>query len=229
MSSKKGNSKKSMADKKDWYLPNEKGKDALGPYTTEQLTERIKSGDLRWDQFVWSPSLKDDLWCRIFELKDFLSVLSSYPDTAIPKRHSRGLRAQRRQGQMDLKKIIKYDKENRYRRFPRVGFHADAIMHNQNHYCFATCNDISEKGLFIKTMDKGIFKSGEVITITLRNNEEIGTVTVKGAIIRISTALSEPGFGVFFIGLHPQIRLKIAKYVIKTIKSYKHRESDAVT
>jgi len=217
-----------MGEKREWYLPNLDGDAALGPYTQEDLLKKLKSGELRHDQFTWTPGFTDMKWKRFYELDEFKEREEKYPVLQnVPKKKSQGIKKQKKVFQVQHVGMGEYGLRNEYRRYPRVPIVTDVIIHNGQTYCHGTSIDISEKGLFLKPDDMTIFEKGEEITVTVRNAPVIGTFSTPSVVISISK--KEKGYGIYFIRINPQIKRKIAKYVLTVLqKSFKNMPEENV-
>ena len=84
--------------------------------------------------------------------------------------------------------------------------------------------NISEKGAFIEIDEADAFEKGEVVTLTIRGSNQLETFSVTSVIMRVVHAADVDGYGCFFLRLNPQIKRKIARYVLDTL----NREEEAV-
>ncbi len=206
-----------------WYLPNRSGMEPLGPFTQEEIEAKLKSGELRPDEFIWSFDVEElgNRWVRIWELNQFKTALLGYPRSRLPKRRSRGLAKEKAVKKLSFSKRGEYGIENLYRRFPRAPLSCEAWIHNQKNVFQAVCVDINEKGLFLnlpstKAFDH--FKKGEEVVVTLRNAPEIGTISIPSVILREARSDSSQGYGIYFLRINPQVRRKIARYVLGVLE-----------
>ena len=72
-----------MADSKEWYIVDEKNKEPLGPLSTEEILALIVQKKLDWDDFIFSPELRERKWRRVFEFRDFMTVIDIELDPGI--------------------------------------------------------------------------------------------------------------------------------------------------
>ncbi|MBL7663494.1 MAG: PilZ domain-containing protein [Bacteriovoracaceae bacterium] len=210
----------------EWYLPNNDGIEPHGPFTQEQILAKLEARELGLDSFIWGVHFAQDMWMRIFELKEFESLLKIYPKVATPKRRSRGLSSTKTKSFDYKQKTGEYGEQNEYRRFPRAPMMCEIITHNQQRLTKSMTVDISEKGVSIKTEDNTMFKSGEVVTITLIDSPFLGTFSVNATVMRV---LDKPfrGYGLYFLMISPQLKRKIAKYVIETLGLESEKNNEA--
>ena len=173
------------------------------------------------DSYAWGAHLSESRWYRFFELDEFKEALQGYPKVQLPKRRSRGLVHQQRAIQLDMSQSGEYGKENLYRRFPRAPLESEAIVHNQKKYSRAICIDISEKGVFLKLEEPDLFEKGEEVMVTIRNAPVIGTISAHSVIIRVK----KTGSGLYFLRMNPQVRRRIAQYVLKMLEGFKEQEA----
>src|SRR4051794_15791968 len=71
-----------MSDKREWFYPAGDGSESVGPLTTEQVAEKLRSGELKVDDYVWGTHFVDQDWRRIFELEELRAHL---PTRQAPK------------------------------------------------------------------------------------------------------------------------------------------------
>jgi hypothetical protein len=79
--------------KSDWYIPNTESLDPMGPFEHDQIVQMLAKGDLRFDDYIWNPSLQPGLqerWFRLYEVADFAAYQSKYPKCKFPKKRSQG-------------------------------------------------------------------------------------------------------------------------------------------
>ncbi len=205
-----------MDKKLEWYLPNHDGVEPLGPFNQNEILAKLDKRELELDSFIWGVHFEQDNWMRVFELSEFEALLEKYPTVPTPKRRSRGLQSTKTHKFTFENKNSEYGQENEYRRFPRSPMICEIIIHDQNVFTQSMTVDISEKGVSIKTDDNTLFESGAEITITLINTPFAGTFSVKATVMRV---LDKPfrGYGLYFLMIGPQLKRKIAKYVIETL------------
>lgn len=211
-----------MKDDREWYLPDRDSMEAIGPVTTEDLIQRIKSGSLHKDEFVWGSHFSDDKWRRISEVEELLAPLKQDapklpPPPAImrPRKAPKEAPAPR----LEFSEEGEYGRENVYRRFPRAPLEVEVIIRNSRQYHRATSVDISEKGLQLQLADLTAYHRGEEVVITIRNAPGIGTFSAPGVVMRVLTEGKQQGYGVFFLRLNPLARRRISAYVIKQLQA----------
>ena len=204
-----------MEKKLEWYLPDPSGTGTLGPFGHDEIVAQVKAGVLTLDAFVWGPHMPVDKWARAYELPEFAGLLSDQPKCPVPKR-SRGS-AKQKSAVLDFTGTQgEYGIENEYRRFPRAPMSCAAVIHNQKTFLKCEVVDISEKGVSIKAEENLVFKAGEEITITLLDTSFAGTFSLKTTVMR---SLDRPrGYGLYFLTINPQIKRKVAQYVIASLE-----------
>ncbi len=226
---KKGSKKNPEKNKVEWFLPNPDGlNEALGPLTAEYIMEEFADENLHLDSFVWNSSLEEQRWYRIFELKDFVKRLETYPKGPLPKKRSKGRSSQVVKVNFDYKQEGEYGIENEYRRYPRAPLKAEVIVHNQKIHCEGVSVDISEKGMYITIEDPSIFKRGEEVVVTLVEDEYFGTFSIPSVVMNLIDRDSSKGCGLYFLRLNPQIKRKIAEYVVKELHATRECQAEPV-
>jgi hypothetical protein len=205
-----------MDKKIEWYLPNHNGAEPHGPFSQEQVLAKLDSRELELDSHIWGVHFEQDRWMRIFELPEFAALLEKYPEVPTPKRRSRGLQSTKTHSFDFKKKEGEYGIQNEYRRFPRAPLICEIIIHDQKDFTQSATVDISEKGVSIKCENNTMFESGAEVTITLVDTPFAGTFSVNATVMRV---LDKPfrGYGLYFLMISPQLKRKIAQYVIETL------------
>lgn len=208
-----------MPEKSKWYLPaSEKGAEPLGPFELKDIKQKLKAGQLSWDDFVWSSFLEHERWYRLIEIVEFHSLMSDKPNCSLPKRRSEGRSAQVKNVSIVHKGKGEYGEENEYRRFPRAPFKTICLINNDHVYCEATTQDISEKGLFLTVNRPDLFETGEEITITIIDHPILGTCSIPSVIIKTWRQGASQDFGIYFLRLNPKLRQKVAQYVVEMLE-----------
>lgn len=206
-----------MDGRRQWYLPDPHGNEAIGPLSHEDVVARLNSKQLRMDSFIWGTHFSESKWKRISELAEFSTIMERYPRSPLPKRHARGVHERPKQVTLEFAGDGQYGLQNIYRRFPRAPFAAEVIVHNQKRYCRGIATDISEKGVFIQISDLEAFEKGEEIVVTVRSNSEIGSFSAPGVVLRVSTKAGSEGYGIYFLRVNPGVRRQIAKYILNKL------------
>ncbi len=209
---------------KKWYLPNAENFDAKGPFSTEDIEKLLKTKELFVDNFIWSDDLIEEKWLRIFECPEFHLALHQYPKCTLPKKHSKGLASQVIKVQFKNEGSGDYGRENNYRRYPRAPISSKCIVHNQKIYIEAYCVDISEKGILIEVNDLSAFKEGEEIMLTIVEHNLLGTFCVSAIVIHKTSNNGKNLYGLFFLRVAPQVKRKIAEYVISKLEQNTQRD-----
>ncbi len=213
-----------MGTKKiEWYLPNPQNYDEpLGPYTSKKVLSLIQETHLGLDDFIWAKHLSETAkWSRVFEIDDFTKLLKKYPKSKVPLIRSQGISSQENETKIDFnfEKAGEYGVENLYRRFPRAPMENEVIIHNQKILCIGHSIDISEKGCFVEHDKPEHFEKGEEIIITFVNCSPLGgTISICGTIMNIIHSGELKGHGIYFLRLNPNIKRKIAAYVIHNLE-----------
>lgn len=222
-------SNKKKSTEKRWFLPNPDGiNEALGPYTLDEIENKIKSEELKLDSFIWDVALSEKRWHRLYELSAFNTQMQNYPKAPLPKKMSAGQSSQVIKVNFDhTTKEGEYGVENEYRRYPRAPMKAKAIIHNQKIFDEAECIDISEKGMFLSVKNPEIFSKGEEVTVTIIENSFFKTLSIPSVIMKVLNKDKMKGHGLYFLRLNPQTRRKIAEYVVQTLneKSIEEKQS----
>src|ERR1041385_6579556 len=74
-------------EKREWFYPAADGTETVGPLTSEQVGDKLRTGELRVDDYIWGTHFSDQNWRRIFELEElrpYLPVRAAPPPTAPP-------------------------------------------------------------------------------------------------------------------------------------------------
>ncbi|MFW5887741.1 MAG: PilZ domain-containing protein [Bacteriovoracia bacterium] len=206
-----------LKEKKIWYLPNPQKLEAIGPFTIEEIHKKLDQGELALDNYIWNSNMVIERWLRIYEVEEFQSIQKEYPKCLLPKKRSKGLSSQVISVNFDYKQEGEYGKENVYRRYPRAPINVRAIIHNQKLLCEAEGLDISEKGILLKVDDIHLFKNGEEIIITILEHPFLGTLSIPAAIVNRLKKHSFNAYGLYFLRVPPQIKRKLATYVIEEL------------
>lgn len=217
-----------METDRKWYLPKAETFDATGPLSTEQVRRMLKNNEITIDSFIWNYEQVEERWVRIFECKEFQEFLQHYPKCKLPKRRSRGLASQVIRVQFKNTGKGEYGNENNYRRYPRAPIYAKAIVHNQNIFREALCVDISEKGVLVEVDDLSIFKEGDEVVLTLVEHEGLGTFSVTAVIIHKITKSGKNMFGLFFLKIAPQLKRRVAEYVISQLEHESNKKAEEI-
>jgi hypothetical protein len=125
----------------------------------------------------------------------------------------------RKRKAIDLTKAGYFGLNNLYRRYPRVPLKSDAIINDEKTYRKGISLDVSEKGLFLRLDESLPYRKGDEVVLTVRNDPDLGTFSVRAVIIRAVLEGEIKGYGLYFLHLNPNIRQKIAKYVLMSLTS----------
>src|SRR3989339_145923 len=207
-----------------WYLPNKDSKDPFGPFLLTEIIAKYNEGKLKFDDYIWSENFKDDKWIRLYEVQELHNLLVKYPRYPTPPRRSKG-QAQVKKVEVVTKRKGEYGSENVYRRYPRAPIEMIVILHNNDRYLEARCVDISEKGTFLHVpLDSG-FEAGEHVTITVVEHPLLGTCSLPSVIIYAAQKESFRGLGIYFLRVNPNVKQRIAHYVVEKLKEAENVES----
>ncbi len=206
-----------MEKQKRWYLPDKETFEASGPYSLEQLKKKLKNGEMKIDDFVWNDSLIEERWFRFFEFKEFQQYLNNYPKCQLPRKRSIGRSSQVTKINFNYRVKGEYGEENTYRRYPRAPICSKAIVHNQEVFKEARCIDISEKGIMLEVDDNNVFQEGGEVVVTVIQDDYLGTFSVESVVVKNFKHGDVDAHGIFFLRIPPQVRRKIAEYVIKKL------------
>ncbi len=200
----------------EWYLPDPGGLDPLGPFSFEEISGKIVSGEVPMTTHAWGTHFSTEKWIRLLEIPEFGKFLDAYPKCPLPKRRGRGS-SQKTVAKLDFSKSEgEYGVENEYRRFPRAPMKCGIIVHNQHSYLKCESVDISEKGVFVRTENNLQFPLGEEVIVTLLDTSYAGTFSVRATVMR---SLDRPfrGYGLYFLTINPMIKRRMAQYIIETL------------
>jgi hypothetical protein len=206
-----------MSKRNNWYLPNLKTHEPMGPFSYEQIYLGLKKGKITPDDFIWSPDLEREEWMKINEVDDFQEFIQSMPKIQLPKIPKAKPKVKKIEidysGNQDLAR------KNEYRRYPRAPLQTEAIIHNNEFFKKVIIEDISEKGVFIKS-DTDLFEQGSNIVFTLLRHDILGTFSIHSVLINKRDIKGQFGYGLYFLHIGPQLRKKIAEYVVATLNQY---------
>jgi hypothetical protein len=75
----------------DWYLPDPKGIEPIGPFKTEEISLKIKSKEIAFDYYISCPEIAGEKWVRVYEFSQFKSLMIHFPICPAPKAFSKGI------------------------------------------------------------------------------------------------------------------------------------------
>ncbi len=198
----------------EWYLPNRDGDEPLGPYSNDEIRSMLKAGQIRVDEFIWGNHYDELKWRRIQDVSNFQEAVLEYPKAPLPKKLSTGI-ANIPRPEAVSKNYGRRESSNIFRRYPRVPMKAAVIVHNGHRYVHGICVDLSERGVQVNVESSEPFAVGEELTITLRSKDpNLGTFSVAAVVLRHIGEEGTKNMGLFFQRLSPQIRRKLAHFVI---------------
>ena len=206
-----------MSDAK-WFLPNDQTLRAEGPFSTDEILQKLANQILDFQDFIWSQDLGENRWHRLYEVAVFGKCMRPRPVTFLPQNLSRGQIVIKPDTEIFANRAGHYGVENMYRRFPRAPLEVEAIIHDENEIVFCQTLDISERGMSVKT-EKLVFQKGAELSVTLRSDQQIGTFTCHAVIIHLADGESSHAnqMGLYFLTLNPNVRHRIANYVIQQL------------
>ncbi len=207
-----------MSDAK-WFLPNDQTLRAEGPFSTDEILQKLADQTLDFQDFIWSHDLAEKRWYRLYEINVFNTRMRPKPITFLPQNLSRGQKVIKPDTEIFANRAGHYGIENMYRRFPRAPIEVEAIVHDENDILFCQTVDISERGISVQS-EKFIFQKGAEVSVTMRSEEKIGTFTCRAVIIHIFEREHTSGaqMGLYFLSLNPNVRRRIANYVIDQLE-----------
>ncbi len=214
-----------MSKAVSWYIPNQTGTEVVGPLSLEEVESKIRSGELRPDSFVYATHMKAHRWHRVFEVQEFQKYLGSAPVAALPK-HLGGVKTMEK---LDFSALEgEYGKENAYRRYPRIPFETDILVHNNNKLFRGKVFDISEKGTSLIINDHQLFEKGDEVVVTFRNGkDDLGTFSAPAVVVRVNNDGMATRYGIFFLRLNPKVRRKIAQHIMRVVQSMETHSEDS--
>ncbi len=175
-----------------WFLYRDNTK--FGPYRYLELVRLLQTNACAPDDFVWKPGFQD--WTRVRHCGEFEeSVLRKLV-------HLRNFGAE--------KVFIQ-------RRFPRVPYDSEVILHDEKRVVFGAARSLSEGGAFLE-VGKVTHGKGDRIKIHFTP----GAVTVPFNCIAEVTMVSKgppAGYNVKFIYLEEEDRKRIAQYAETVVSS----------
>src|SRR3954471_23299324 len=75
---------RSMQVNREWFYPSADGTRTVGPLSTEQVAERLRSGELKVDDYIWGTHFEDQAWKQIQEVVELKEHLPK-PKVAPPR------------------------------------------------------------------------------------------------------------------------------------------------
>ncbi|HUP56988.1 MAG TPA: PilZ domain-containing protein [Bdellovibrionota bacterium] len=64
-----------MQEQREWFYPSPDGTRTVGPLSTEQVAERLRSGELKDDDFIWGTHFEDQTWKQINTVAELIPHL----------------------------------------------------------------------------------------------------------------------------------------------------------
>ncbi|MGZ3734039.1 MAG: GYF domain-containing protein [Bdellovibrionota bacterium] len=175
-----------------WFLYRDNTK--FGPYRYLELVRLLQTNACAPDDFVWKPGFQD--WTRVRHCTEF-------EDPVLKKLvHLRNFGAE--------KVFIQ-------RRFPRVPYESEVILHDEKRVVFGAARSLSEGGAFLE-VNKITHAKGDRIKIHFTP----GAVSVPFNCIAEVTMVSKgppTGYNVKFIYLEEEDRKRIAQYAETVVSS----------
>lgn len=168
-----------------WFVYREKNK--FGPYRYLDLVRLLQQNNCSPDDFVWKPSMSD--WQRIRQTPEF-------SEDVLKK--------------MASMKAFSVEKVFLKRRFPRIPYDAEVILHDEHRVQFGSAKSLSEGGAFIALEKLGHSKGDR-----LKLHFTIGDLGDPfNCIAEITQVSKKPpqGYNVKFIYLEDGDRKRISKY-----------------
>ena len=168
-----------------WFLYRDNTK--FGPYRFLELVRLLQTNACAPDDFVWKPGFED--WVRLRQCQEF-------EETVLRKLvHLRNL---------STEKIFVQ------RRFPRVPYESEVILHDEKRVIFGSVKSLSEGGAFLE-VGKPTHQKGDRIKVHFTP----GKVNVPFNCIAEVTQVTKgdpAGYNVKFIYLEEEDRKRIAQY-----------------
>jgi hypothetical protein len=175
-----------------WFLYRDNTK--FGPYRYLELVRLLQTNACAPDDFVWKPGFQD--WTRVRHCTEF--------EEAVLRKlvHLRNFSAE--------KVFIE-------RRFPRVPYESEVILHDEKRVVFGSARSLSEGGAFLE-VSKPTHVKGDRIKIHFTP----GAVAVPFNCIAEVTMVSKgppAGYNVKFIYLEEEDRKRISQYAESVVSS----------
>jgi len=209
---------------KKWFLPDDASLEPHGPFSTLEIENKIKAGELKADDYIFLDDLKELNWRRIWEYYEFASAFQRKPVCPLPQKFSRGKIAE-----PDVKPILtnirgEYGEENLYRRYPRIPYDCEVIVHNQQKIIYSQSIDLCEISVSLNCDSDPQFAKGSEVFVTVRGNSQLGTFSARAVVIR---AWSKGSLALYFLNLNPRQKRRIAKLVLQTLEKLSSGEKSA--
>jgi hypothetical protein len=171
-----------------WFLFREQQK--LGPYRYLEVVSFLQQKSCGPDDFIWKPSFSD--WQKIRSCADFsepvLKKLANVKD--IPE-----------------KVFIE-------RRFPRVPYDSEVILHDDAHVVFGAAKSLSEGGAFVE-VPKVLHQKGDRLKLHFTPGDLRAPFNCIAEVTQVSKA-APIGYNVKFIYLEEEDRERIADFAKAT-------------
>lgn len=174
-----------------WFLYKDQSK--FGPYRYLELIELLQKKACTSEDFVWKPGLPD--WQRI-------RLTPEFSDELLKK--------------LSSMKNISVEKVFIQRRFPRVPYDSEVIIHDDSRVVFASAKKISEGGAFLEVAQPTHTKGDR-----LKLHFTPGGVQVPFNCIAEVTAVNKgehAGYSVKFIYLEEEDRKRIAEFAASLVR-----------
>lgn len=168
-----------------WFLYRDNTK--FGPYRYLELVRLLQTNACAPDDFVWKPGFED--WTRVRQCQEFEeSVLRKLA-------HLRNF---------GTEKIFIQ------RRFPRVPYKSEVILHDEKRVIFGAAHSLSEGGAFL-AVSKPSHQKGDRIKIHFTPGEVAVPFNCIAEVTQVVKG-EQPGYNVKFIYLEEEDRKRIAHY-----------------
>ncbi len=207
-----------MSEKKEWYLPDPKGQEPLGPFSIDEIIKKIKSGELKLDDFISYPAKTGRKWSRIFEFVELTTSMTPYPICPPPKVFSKGIYQTK-----DLEKSesdVVIEKLKSLSILPEVELNAYIIIHNRNTCIKGRALKISEKELLVKVSDKHDFEKGDEVSVTVFHSPDIKSFSVPSVVLDRSKT-TDNQIRLFFLRINPEVKRQVGKFIAENITKSK--------
>jgi hypothetical protein len=175
-----------------WFLFKDNTK--FGPYRYLEIVRLLQTNACAQEDFVWKPGFDD--WVRLNQTPEFTEKVLK---------------------KLTHMKNFAVEKVFIHRRFPRVPYDSEVILHDEKRVVFGAARSLSEGGAFLEVA-KPTHVKGDRIKIHFTPGELTVPFNCIAEVTQVSKG--EPrGYNVKFIYLEEEDRKRIAKFAEKASKA----------
>ncbi len=194
--------------KLEWFLPDPKQEEALGPYSTELIRSFVADKRLQIDSFVCCPALKRE-WVRIYEFDFFDEFLLKAPVCPLPKTFSKGI-----YDEDSLSEDMLSSDGLRDLLGMRVPLRGDLLLHNNRIFMKGIATELGPLELTACFDEKEfLFEEGEEIWLTMFNASRMDSFSAKVVEVKRESKGQKIYVDLFLLRLNPEHKRSIIGYV----------------